>query len=465
MHVSSPSPSRLLEHFLRRDPEVETRVADCIEHHRKGEARLRFVDEKGEPVEGARVGVRQTRHDFLFGANIFTLGGFDSEERNLVWERAFLDVFNSAVAPFYWADLEPEQGRPRFDADSPRLPRRPPPDVVLDFCERHRLAVKGHCLAWHQWLPSWLPGDSREVSRLSRERIREIGRRYGDRFDSWDVVNEPMERFMFPKAKALPEDYVAEAFEAAEEVIPPGSKLILNEATAFSWREFHGGTTGLHLLARNLLLRGRRVDAIGLQYHLFFYDENGLTRTVRDLEKNRDLYLDPRRLLSVLDLHARLGKPVHISEITLPVYPDFDDAERFQADLLRELYRLWFGHPAVEGIYWWNVADGTAHGKEAALCAGLLRPDLSPKPAYETLRRLVREEWCTRLELETDGDGCSFRGFYGDYEVTVEHAGHRVTHSFGLHRGAANDFRLVVSPISDRPAIAPRLSVPYPTHA
>lgn len=70
MQSSSSVSARLLEHFLRRDPVVETRIADCVERHRKGGARLRFFDSNGERVNPDRVIVRQTRHDFLFGANI-----------------------------------------------------------------------------------------------------------------------------------------------------------------------------------------------------------------------------------------------------------------------------------------------------------------------------------------------------------------------------------------------------------
>ncbi len=58
MSAPLPTSARLLEHFLRRDPEVEARVADCIARHRQGEARLRFVDADGGLVEPTRVTVR-----------------------------------------------------------------------------------------------------------------------------------------------------------------------------------------------------------------------------------------------------------------------------------------------------------------------------------------------------------------------------------------------------------------------
>ena len=49
-----------------------------------------------------------------------------------------------------------------------------------------------------------------------------------------------------------------------------------------------------------------------------------------------------------------------------------------------------------------------------------MRFDLSPKPAYLKIKELIQERWHTELELVTDQNGCAdFRGFYGDYEVTV----------------------------------------------
>jgi len=52
--------------------------------------------------------------------------------------------------------------------------------------------------------------------------------------------------------------------------------------------------------------------------------------------------------------------------------------------------------------------------------AGLLRKDMSPKPAYNVLKTLIKEQWWTETSLTTDASGtATFRGFYGEYELTV----------------------------------------------
>lgn len=457
---SSVIPRQLLALFDDPAAQWDARFDEGIRRHRMGPMRLRFVHADGTPASDVSVTVRQTRHDFLFGCNLFQLGGFNDAELNRLHDHHFTDLFNSGVAPFYWSALEPAPGQLRFAADSSRIPRRPPPDTVTDFCESHGITPKGHCLAWHQLLPDWLPSDPAKTGRLLAERIAAIARRYGHRIPMWDVVNEPMEKYLFPRASMLPGDYVAEVFRHAAKSLPPDTALFLNEATTFSWREFHGRTTGLHLLEENLRLRGCKVDGLGLQYHLFFYDRDGLTATVNDLVRARDTYLDPRRLLSVLDLHAaaRPGRPIHVSEITIPSYPDLDDnvAEDLQASISRRLYRLWFSHPGVEGIYWWNLADGGAHGREGRLRAGLLREDLSPKPVHRTLRSLIRDEWTTRLSLRGDAHGlCSLRGFYGDYEIVAEHDGILSTHRVGLHKNASSEFTLALAPSGSKSTARP----------
>ncbi|PAW79476.1 MAG: glycoside hydrolase family 10 [Verrucomicrobia bacterium Tous-C9LFEB] len=439
MSSSAVSSDFLLEHFNRRDSAVEQRIAEGIEKNRKGTGQLRFVDGEGRSLSGVKVCGRLKRHEFLFGANAFMIDGYDSAEKNARFEEAFTGVFNSAVVPFFWADLEPQPGEYRFDRNSPKVYRRPPPDVVLDFCRKHHLTPKGHCLVWHQIFPKWLPEKPADVAPLIRKRLQVIGERYGKLIPYWDVVNEAMEKYMFTEVKMLPSDYVYQAFQAAGQYFPPSAHLSLNEATAYSWREFFDETTGLDLLAKNLILRKARLDILGLQYHLFFYENGGLSTRVQMMADARDIYLDPKRLFKVLDQHASCGVPMHISEVTLPCYKELANSEAFQADLMRELYRLWFSHASVEAIYWWNMADGAAYGKEGELCGGLLNADLSEKPAYKALRQLVREEWVSSFEGRS-GETFDFRGYYGTYELTIEHAGGKKTCEILLSKHNETDF-------------------------
>jgi hypothetical protein len=57
------------------------------------------------------------------------------------------------------------------------------------------------------------------------------------------------------------------------------------------------------------------------------------------------------------------------------------------------------------------------------------------------LDSLINQEWKTTFEREVDGESVDFRGFYGDYEITVEdNTGKRtITASLG-ENGACVDF-------------------------
>lgn len=447
--ITSVTATGLLEHFESRPPALEERIRLGIEKNRKGTGRLRFLNSRGRPVTGVKYSLRLVRHQFLFGANAFMLGGLPTAEKNAAYEKAFAGIFNSAVVPFYWSGTEPEPGELRFGADSRPIHRRPPADTVLDFCSKHDLVPKAHCLVWHQFLPKWLPKDPSKVMGLLCKRMDEIAARYGDKIGLWDVVNEPMEKCLFPDRHIFPKDYVFKSFEHAQKVFPESCRLILNEATTFSWKEFYEETSGFDLLARNLLLRGARVGGLGMQYHCFFYGPGGMfapNSFLQDsgayLAQGQHL-LNPEHMLNVLDSYAAIRLPMQISEITLPSYEDIPDGEQLQARLAEELYRLWFSHAAVDGIYWWNIMDGTAHGGETFLKSGLLRADQSPKPAYTALENLIRREWTTALDGMADGPAL-FRGFRGDYELEADVQGQISRHRFTL---APEDEEFVDIPI------------------
>ena len=96
-----------------------------------------------------------------------------------------------------------------------------------------------------------------------------------------------------------------------------------------------------------------------------------------------------------------------------------------------------FSHPAVEAITWWDFSDAQAW-KSAP--AGLVRKDMSPKPAYQELMKLVKDKWWTRGAAETAADGiATFRGFLGEYTVTASAPGKGpVRQSFRLAPGTKN---------------------------
>jgi hypothetical protein len=98
-----------------------------------------------------------------------------------------------------------------------------------------------------------------------------------------------------------------------------------------------------------------------------------------------------------------------------------------------------FSHPAVEALTWWDFSD---RGAWQGAPAGFVRKDMSPKPAYEVLQRLVKDKWWTKTTATTDAGGVArFRGILGDYRLTVAAAGRpQVTRTVALVKNGENKF-------------------------
>ena len=190
------------------------------------------------------------------------------------------------------------------------------------------------------------------------------------------------------------------------------------------------------------MLKGARIDAIGMQYHLF-------NKREVEYEKTRST-LDPINLYHHMDLYSNFGKPLQVTEVTVPAYSWDPEDEQIQAEVIEKLYALWFSHPSVEQIVYWNLVDGYAHlwsSDPAEIAAsqgdmsigenyyygGLLRFDLSPKPAYFKIKELLQKTWHTECDLTTDACGrAQFSGFFGEYDVEITYGGKTTTHRVNL---------------------------------
>lgn len=406
------------------DKALQRRIDDGIRTFRMCQADLRVVDASGRRVPGAEISLRQTRHRFLFGANCFLLGGYDDAGLNQRYEERYLQLFNAATVAMYWRELEREPGRPRYTADSERVWRRPPTDPVIDWCRRHDLCINGHTLVWDnpKWqVPTWLPKDDRAaVGQLIAKRIRELAARYGRVVQRWDVLNEKLNSFgrgPHNGDHGYPSDFDILAFREAQAALPPEATLMINDY----FESWNPAFRGYHELIASLVDRGARIDAVGLQCHTFARE--GMLDICRDGTRLR-----PADLMGALDNYRDLARPIHVSEITIPQPTDDAAGEEAQAIVARDMYRLWFSHPQVNSITWWNLSDGGAAPGEDSVLSGLIDRQHRPKQAFAALDRLINHDWKTSADrLVADADGqVRIRAFKGDYEVRLKVAGREV---------------------------------------
>ena len=444
---------RVLEQFELQKDFMESTVQSNIENNRKGYGTITVKDSEGNIIPDAKISLNQTKHEFKFGANLFMLDELETKEKNDTYKRLFAETFNMATLPFYWNATEPEKGHLRYDKNSTKLYRRPAIDRCVEFCEEKGIEPREHALAYEQFFPKWLFGATVEETKKELERrYAEISERYKDKIPTIEVTNE-----MEWKKGRTPfydqPDFIEWCFKTAEKYFP-ANQLVINEHTPSGWDDYCRPTDKYYSYIQANLLKGARIDAIGMQYHIFALKED-------EYDKTRNRY-NPEMLYNHMDLYSQFGKPLQVTEVTLPAYDGTDEDEEIQAKLLEYLYTIWFSHKNVEQIIYWNLIDGYAHVEtddqavidasqgdmtigENKFRGGLLRFDMSPKPAWFTLKNLIENVWHTQGDYSTDANGnAMFKGFYGDYDVTVTAGGKTISKKINLYSKGKNTFEIVI---------------------
>mgnify|MGYP004637136215 FL=1 len=425
--------------FDKNEAQTEERVNAGIEQNRKGFCRVEIVDGDGKKVSGAKVHAVLKKHEFKFGANLFMLDELESDEKNEKYKEYFKDLFNMATFPFYWDALEPEKGKQRYDRDSCKIYRRPAPDLCLEYCEKYGIEPREHALAYEHFFPEWLRGkDSYTVKKELSRRMREIGERYGAKIPTMEVTNEMDWNDGAVKIDFYKDDnYVEWCFKEAEKYMG-ANKLAINEWSGV-WDAYGRNRDWYYMEIERALSKGARIDAIGMQYHMFY-------RAEEELEKTRNFY-NPNHLYKILDRYSDFNLPIQVTEITIPAYTDKAEDEELQAEIIRKLYSIWFSHRNVEQIIYWNLVDGYAAfapqgdmtNGENYYRGGLISFDFRKKPAYKTLMELIHKQWHTDEKITANADGeAEFKGFYGTYELEVEANGKKETREINFTKYASD---------------------------
>jgi endo-1,4-beta-xylanase len=409
------------------DPKVVDRINSDIEKFRKGDAVIEIVGKYGKPVENALIEVHQKSHEFLFGCNLFVLGQLETPELNHKYEAAFANLFNFATIPFYWRELEPQPGKPRFKEGSEYMWRRPPPDQLVKWCKAHNITPKGHALMYAKtkFMPDWTEQKNPDIFlKQARKHMTGIARRYKNDIAIWDVANEEMPRIRnLDQWHKVPQDYLSWCFQEAGHLFPKEVKLLYNDGTM----QVHNDTGEYESLIKGLIQKGLRIEGMGIQFHT----------GVNIFSGNM---MPPNKLFDVYEQLGKMNLPLYITEITIPGTGE-KGPER-QAVAVANLYRLWFSTQHMAGITWWNLGDGTAYMDENKALGGLIDKEMEPKPAYKALDRLINYEWKTNLKTKTDASGkVAFRGFHGKYLIQVTVNGEKKEFPFELKSGEQSNLK------------------------
>jgi GH35 family endo-1,4-beta-xylanase len=287
-------------------------------------------------------------------------------------------VADFAVLPFTWRLIEPAEQR--FDWKVL--------DTWVEWLTKQRIPIRGSDLVCfsEQSLPDWIyiyEHDFEAIRDLIYEHVRRVISRYAPYVHGWDVVSgihaHNSLSFSFEELLELTRMATAIARQLA-----PRNPLSIDLCAP--WGEYYARnqrTIPPHLYADMVLQSGIQFDAFGLRLHF---------GVPRDGFFVRDMF----QVSSIID-RFNIGKPLHISAVGVPsVTKSGTDSsagqdggdwhgpwtEAQQARWLREFYRIALAKPFVDTVTWRPFCDRDpyflAHG-------GLLRADLSPKPAYEEI--------------------------------------------------------------------------------
>lgn len=389
--------------WTKHDSALLEGAVERIEQYRKGDATVLVVNAAGAPVADAVVRIDMLKHDFLFGANLFILDRARAGSLNQAYSDAFAKLFNYATLPFYWPYYEMVQGQ-----ENEAWPKN-----MAIWASEHGITTKGHPLVWPGFgVPGWAEQFSPEqLDEVQQERVTRIVESFRGLIDCWDVVNEPTD--VYNLQEPLKSWIQAHTPAVATALALEWARASNQEATLLvnDWRN----DDEYHVILEDVLASGAQFDAIGLQSHMHV-GRWTLEQAWDTCERFKDFNL-----------------PLHFTEVTVlsgdlktdddwfSYHPGWDtkpEDEAIQGEYVPAFYTILFSHPSVQAITWWDLSDLEAW---QGAPAGLLRKDMSPKPAYERLMQLVHQEWWTNAEAKTNEQGeAIIRGFYGQYLLTIE---------------------------------------------
>ncbi|WP_244492417.1 endo-1,4-beta-xylanase [Aureimonas sp. AU22] len=157
-------------------------------------------------------------------------------------------------------------------------------DRLLEWSERNGQLARGTTFVWWSTNPPWLEAieDARDLERALVEHIERVADHCRGRLTSWDVVNEviahdpeetggPLRDTFW--VRTLGPRHIPIAFQAAARA-DPKARLVLNDYDLeFRGPRFDQRRAIALSIVRQLQDAGIRIDAVGIQGHLYAHQE------------------------------------------------------------------------------------------------------------------------------------------------------------------------------------------------
>lgn len=278
-------------------------------------------------------------------------------------------------------------------------------DNLVSFAQRNNMAIRGHCLVWHQQQPTWLSSDGKKNDKgwtrqqaldILKNHITNVMTHYKGKVTEWDVVNESLDDDQSiirtkPDSytlrqnvwqRAIGDDYIDSAFVYARRA-DPNAVLYLNDYDV----EHQGKAKAVafYNLAKRLRSRNIPIDGVGLQCHFSIGD------------------VDSVKLASTIQRFGEEGMKCVITELDMGV-PSTSDADlEEQARLYRVITDIMLANDNCPYMVVWGIKDNDSW--RSASNPLLYTSGMQRKPAWRAVRSALRHQTITNGIDATDCQG------------------------------------------------------------
>lgn len=372
-----------------------------IEKYRKGDTSIFIHDKDGNPIPNAKVRAEQTESDFMFGVALVKselIGVEDGSIESDVVNNSFNTIVCEAeMKPHYILD---DDGTDAVE--------------IANECFKRHKRMRGHALMWDKantWpFENYKDMSYEELYRAVMDYVRPTAYAFRGKLEQWDVLNEPHDCNWIRKQYGT--RLYSDVFKEVHK-IDPDVKLYVNEAGVEGKDDKYAmdRIPGFLEIIRQMKSEGAPIDGIGLQMHC----------------KN---YHYPQGFYHQLDECAAV-----VDEVAVTEYDLYNEDNTYAAEHLRDCLLATFSHPKATAFVMWGYQD-YYHWRNSA---PFYDRQLNEKPAKKVWDSMVNDQFKTRTEAVADINGrIDFRGFYGDYNITVEVGGKEKTFTYSLVKNGEN---------------------------
>ncbi len=246
---------------------------------------------------------------------------------------------------FSWASIETAPGQYDFSYY----------DTIVDTANRHGISVYGLLSYWGRFTQPYTEKGIDDFCLWARATVRH----FKGRVRHWEIYNEP-NIFFWDGPKELYPVLVKRCGQAIKEEDPQA--VVLAVSTSGIDRKF----------IKLVLDAGAPFDILTIHPYRGRLNDAGFVRELRDAAALVD------------------NRPVWITEMGWPTHIGGGVDERAQAQLLSRCYMGAVASGAIQNMGWYDFRDdgGDPFYNEANF--GVLRQDMTPKPAYRALASVCR---------------------------------------------------------------------------